>query len=52
MHDVHSTGHPSLEVLEGRGWEALLQLVVQNLPIGKHNTPGFRSSKKKIMLCA
>lgn len=35
VHDVHGTGHPSLEVLEGRGWKALLQLVVQNLPMGQ-----------------
>lgn len=27
LHDVYSTGHPSLEVLEGRGWKALLQFV-------------------------
>lgn len=51
VHDVHGTGHTSLEVLEGCCWKALLQLVAQNLPMGQAEHTS-KYCKKTTELCA
>lgn len=46
MHDVHSTGNSSLEVLEGGGWEAHLELVAQNLSDENQRKQALREERR------
>lgn len=53
VHDVHGTGHTSLEVLEGCCWKALLQLVAQNLPMGQaEHTQQILQENNRAVCCA
>lgn len=38
MHDAHGTGHSTLDVLQGGGWEAHPQLVTQDVPGAEGHT--------------